>query len=94
MEAIASKIPSMSNERPGLAVAQVKPIKVKEPVDIEKQCGVLLPNNAQCTRGLSCKIHSMHAKRGVPGRSAPLDQLLAQFLKGGESTKAVEQRGG
>ena len=49
-----------------------------QPVDVETQCGALLPSGAQCTGALACKRHSMFAKRAVAGRSAPFDQLLRQ----------------
>lgn len=55
--------------------------KPKGPVDVEKQCGVLLPNGGYCARSLTCKSHSMGAKRGVPGRSLPYDILLASYQK-------------
>lgn len=55
--------------------------KPKGPVDVEKQCGVQLPNGGNCARSLTCKSHSMGAKRSVPGRSLPYDLLLAQYQK-------------
>ncbi|KAA6414065.1 MAG: SAGA complex component (Sgf73) [Lasallia pustulata] len=55
--------------------------KPKGPVDVEKQCGVPLPNGASCARSLTCKSHSMGAKRAVPGRSLPYDMLLAAYQK-------------
>lgn len=55
--------------------------KPKGPVDVEKQCGVVLPNGAQCARSLTCKSHSMGAKRAVPGRSLPYDMLLQAYQK-------------
>lgn len=55
--------------------------KPKGPVDVEKQCGVVLPNGGFCARSLTCKSHSMGAKRSVPGRSLPYDLLLAQYQK-------------
>ncbi|EXJ75803.1 SAGA-associated factor 73 [Cladophialophora psammophila CBS 110553] len=58
-----------------------KVVKPKGPVDVEKQCGVLLPNGGQCARSLTCKSHSMGAKRAVPGRSLPYDMLLAAYQK-------------
>lgn len=58
-----------------------KTAKPKGPVDVEKQCGVTLPNGAQCARSLTCKSHSMGAKRGVPGRSLPYDMLLQAYQK-------------
>ncbi|KAJ9640782.1 SAGA complex subunit Sgf73 [Knufia peltigerae] len=61
--------------------AKAKAPKPKGPVDVEKQCGVILPNGAQCARSLTCKSHSMGAKRAVPGRSLPYDMLLAAYQK-------------
>jgi len=55
--------------------------KPKAPVDVEKQCGVLLANGQMCARSLTCKSHAMGAKRSVPGRSLPYDILLAQYQK-------------
>lgn len=53
--------------------------KNKGPVDVEKQCGVALPGGGLCARSLTCKTHSMGAKRAVPGRSASYDVLLAAY---------------
>jgi SAGA-associated factor 73 len=58
-----------------------KVVKAKGPVEVEKQCGVILPNGSLCARSLTCKSHSMGAKRAVPGRSMPYDILLAQYQK-------------
>ncbi|EEH49287.2 deubiquitination module subunit SGF73 [Paracoccidioides brasiliensis Pb18] len=58
-----------------------KAAKPKGPVDVEKQCGVPLPNGGQCARSLTCKSHSMGAKRAVPGRSLPYDMLLQAYQK-------------
>ncbi|EGP88691.1 uncharacterized protein MYCGRDRAFT_31190, partial [Zymoseptoria tritici IPO323] len=56
-----------------------KAARPKAPVDVEKQCGVELPQGGQCARSLTCKSHSMGAKRSVPGRSAPYDKLLLDY---------------
>jgi len=53
----------------------------KAPVDIEKQCSVALASGNQCARSLTCTRHGMSAKRAVPGRSAPFDQLLAELQR-------------
>ncbi|CAK7265303.1 SAGA complex subunit Sgf73 [Sporothrix epigloea] len=58
-----------------------KTAKPKGPVDVERQCGVILPNGQLCARSLTCKSHSMGAKRAVPGRSLPYDMLLAAYQK-------------
>ncbi|CAK7263489.1 SAGA complex subunit Sgf73 [Sporothrix epigloea] len=61
--------------------AKPKTAKPKGPVDVERQCGVILPNGQLCARSLTCKSHSMGAKRAVPGRSLPYDMLLAAYQK-------------
>ncbi|KAJ4356379.1 SAGA complex subunit Sgf73 [Didymosphaeria variabile] len=66
-----------------------KTAKPKGPVDVEKQCGVALPNGGFCARSLTCKSHSMGLKRAVPGRSLPYDMLLAQYQK---KNQAKQQR--
>lgn len=59
-----------------------KPVpKAKAPVDVEKQCGVPISNGQLCARSLTCKSHSMGAKRAVVGRSAPYDVLLANYQR-------------
>lgn len=68
---------------------KAKAAKPKGPVDVEKQCGVPLPNGGQCARSLTCKSHSMGLKRSVPGRSLPYDMLLAQYQK---KNQAKQQR--
>lgn len=60
---------------------KTKAPRPKAPVDVEKQCGVELPNGGQCARSLTCKSHSMGAKRAVPGRSAPYDKLLMEYQR-------------
>ncbi|KAL2073988.1 hypothetical protein VTL71DRAFT_7766 [Oculimacula yallundae] len=54
--------------------------KARGPVDVEKQCGVI-KDSVPCARSLTCKSHSMGAKRAVPGRSLPYDMLLAAYQK-------------
>jgi SAGA-associated factor 73 len=60
---------------------KAKAAKQKGPVDVEKQCGVALPNGGFCARSLTCKSHSMGLKRAVPGRTLPYDMLLQQYQK-------------
>lgn len=69
--------------------AKAKGAKPKGPVDVERQCGVPLPNGGFCARSLTCKSHSMGLKRAVPGRSLPYDMLLAQYQK---KNQAKQQR--
>ncbi|KAI5241347.1 hypothetical protein E4T42_08039 [Aureobasidium subglaciale] len=50
----------------------------RQHVNIDQQCGVPLFNGVPCASALTCQSHNLPAKRAVPGRSAPLDQLLAR----------------
>jgi SAGA-associated factor 73 len=47
---------------------------------VDKQCGVPT-DKGLCARSLTCKTHSMKAKRDVPGRSATYDALLLAYQK-------------
>lgn len=49
------------------------------PVDLNSQCGVINAKNLPCSRSLTCKTHSMGAKRSVQGRSKPYDVLVYEF---------------
>lgn len=55
--------------------------KNKGPIDVDKQCGVINDKGLPCSRSLTCKSHSMGAKRAVEGRSAPYDSLLFEWQK-------------
>ncbi|KAF7770632.1 hypothetical protein Agabi119p4_6606 [Agaricus bisporus var. burnettii] len=56
----------------------IKP-RVKGPIDYDKQCGVINDKNLPCSRSLTCKSHSMGAKRAVQGRSRAYDELLLEW---------------
>ena len=51
----------------------------KHLIDFDKQCGVSLPEGGYCARSLTCKSHSMGAKRSVDGRTKTFDELLANY---------------
>ncbi|KIM68576.1 hypothetical protein SCLCIDRAFT_104847 [Scleroderma citrinum Foug A] len=53
--------------------------RTKGPVDYDKQCGVINDKGLPCSRSLTCKAHSMGAKRAVQGRSKPYDELLLEW---------------
>lgn len=61
------------------AAAKVTKGRFKGPVDYDKQCGVINDKGLPCSRSLSCKSHSMGAKRSVQGRSKPYDELLLEW---------------
>ncbi|KAK8058959.1 hypothetical protein PG994_009407 [Apiospora phragmitis] len=61
--------------------------KPKGPVDVEKQCGVLLPNGQPCARSLTCKSH-----KAALDANAPLeddDEANAGPVDSDEETAAV-----
>ncbi|KAL4250331.1 hypothetical protein ABKN59_005897 [Abortiporus biennis] len=53
--------------------------RFKGPVDFDKQCGVINDKGLPCSRSLTCKSHSMGAKRAVQGRSRLYDELLLDW---------------
>lgn len=55
--------------------------KNRGPIDLDRQCGVINNKGLPCSRSLTCKSHSMSAKRHVPGRSRPYDVLLFEWQK-------------
>ncbi|CAI6508809.1 AIS_HP2_G0018450.mRNA.1.CDS.1 [Saccharomyces cerevisiae] len=68
----------------GSSTRKQKKVKQRNPtekhlIDFNKQCGVGLPEGGYCARSLTCKSHSMGAKRAVSGRSKPYDVLLADY---------------
>lgn len=55
--------------------------KNRGPIDLDRQCGVINNKGLPCSRSLTCKSHSMGAKRHVAGRSRPYDELLFEWQK-------------
>ncbi|KAG8218689.1 SCA7-domain-containing protein, partial [Butyriboletus roseoflavus] len=53
--------------------------RTKGPVDYDRQCGVINDKGLPCSRSLTCKAHSMGAKRAVQGRSKAYDELLLEW---------------
>lgn len=52
-----------------------KTLKPAVELDLERHCAVLT-DNGPCLRALTCKSHSVGAKRAVAGRSNSFDVLL------------------
>jgi hypothetical protein len=61
----------------------------RDHVDIDKQCGVPLFNGVPCPALLACQSHTLAEKRFVPGRTAPLEHLMARQLQ--ELTQPPQQ---
>ncbi|PPQ65480.1 hypothetical protein CVT26_000120 [Gymnopilus dilepis] len=55
--------------------------RLKGPVDLDRHCGVINDKGVPCSRSLTCKSHSMGAKRGVLGRSRNYDELLLDWQR-------------
>ncbi|PPQ63309.1 hypothetical protein CVT24_006754 [Panaeolus cyanescens] len=55
--------------------------RMKGPVNYDKQCGVINDKGLPCSRSLTCKSHSMGAKRAVQGRSRDYDELLLEWQR-------------
>ncbi|KAI0320867.1 SCA7, zinc-binding domain-containing protein [Amylostereum chailletii] len=53
--------------------------RIKGPVNLDRHCGVINDKNLPCSRSLTCKSHSMGAKRAVQGRSKAYDELLLDW---------------
>lgn len=77
----AGTTPTTGTTKKETKKAKKSEAKPKGPVDVERQCGVPLPQGGMCARSLTCKSHSMGSKRAVTGRSQPYDILLAQYQK-------------
>ncbi|KAI0078660.1 SCA7-domain-containing protein [Panus rudis PR-1116 ss-1] len=61
------------------AAPKVTKGRVKGPIDLDRHCGVINDKGLQCSRSLTCKSHSMGAKRAVEGRSKKYDELLLEW---------------
>lgn len=55
--------------------------KNRGPINLDRQCGVINNKGLPCSRSLTCKSHSMGAKRNVQGRTQPYDTLLFEWQK-------------
>src|SRR5882762_4166125 len=71
--------PSAPSKKKTKPMTKVTKGRFKGPVDYDKQCGVINDKNLPCSRSLTCKSHSMGAKRAVQGRSKAYDELLLEW---------------
>ena len=54
---------------------------VTNPIDLDRQCGVINDKNLPCSRSLTCKTHTVGAKRAVEGRTRPYDLLYLEWQR-------------
>lgn len=73
--------PSQPPKKKSKPAPKVNKGRVKGPVDFDRQCGVINDKGLECSRSLTCKSHSMGAKRAVQGRSRPYDELLLDWQR-------------
>ncbi|KAF8074811.1 SCA7, zinc-binding domain-containing protein [Lyophyllum atratum] len=73
-----SSLPPKKKPKPATKVTKGR---MKGPVDYDRQCGVINDKNLPCSRSLTCKSHSMGAKRAVQGRSRNYDDLLLDWQR-------------
>lgn len=77
----ASPSPEEPAKKKNKPTPKVTKGRMKGPVDFDKQCGVINDKNLPCSRSLTCKSHSMGAKRAVQGRSRNYDELLLDWQR-------------
>jgi len=77
----ASPSPEEPAKKKNKPTTKVTKGRLKGPVDYDKQCGVINDKNLPCSRSLTCKSHSMGAKRAVQGRSRNYDELLLEWQR-------------
>ena len=70
---------SLNNRTKGARKRRMGRPRAQKPVNVDVQCAVQLADGRRCARSITCKRHGMGAKRAVPGRSAPFDQLLVEI---------------
>lgn len=61
---------------------EVSPLTpVNNPLDYDRQCGVINDKGLPCSRSLTCKTHTVGAKRAVQGRTRPYDELFIEWQR-------------
>ena len=68
--------PAMKKNKPS---AKVTKAHLKGPINYDRQFSVINDKNLPCSRSLTCKFHSMGAKRAVQGRPRNYDELLPEW---------------
>ncbi|WRT70031.1 uncharacterized protein IL334_007024 [Kwoniella shivajii] len=68
-----------AKEKEKLEVAERKRLRALNPINLDRQCGVINDKSTPCARSLTCKTHTVGAKRAVQGRSRPYDELFIDW---------------
>ncbi|WVQ75574.1 hypothetical protein IAR50_005201 [Cryptococcus sp. DSM 104548] len=70
-----------AKEREKMEIAERKRQRANNPINVDRQCGVINDRNVPCARSLTCKTHTVGAKRSVPGRTRPYDELYLDWQR-------------
>lgn len=55
--------------------------QANNPINYDRQCGVINDKGHPCARSLTCKTHTVGAKRAVQGRTRPYDELYLDWQR-------------
>ncbi|WOO81509.1 SAGA-associated factor 73 [Vanrija pseudolonga] len=70
-----------AKEKEREAIAERKRQRASNPLDYDRQCGVINDKGLPCSRSLTCKTHTVGAKRAVQGRTRPYDELFIEWQR-------------
>ncbi|KAL7424416.1 SAGA complex subunit Sgf73 [Cryptotrichosporon argae] len=70
-----------AKEKERLEIAERKRQRATGPIDLDRRCGVINDKGLPCSRSLTCKTHTVGAKRAVAGRSRPYDELHLEWQR-------------
>ncbi|BEJ13600.1 hypothetical protein CspHIS471_0307740 [Cutaneotrichosporon sp. HIS471] len=61
--------------------AERRRARANNPLDYDRQCGVINDKGLPCSRSLTCKTHTVGAKRAVQGRTRLYDELFLEWQR-------------
>ncbi|WVQ94892.1 hypothetical protein IAU59_001978 [Kwoniella sp. CBS 9459] len=70
-----------AKEKERMEIAERKRMRASNPINLDRQCGVINDKSHPCARSLTCKTHTVGAKRAVQGRSRPYDLLYLEWQR-------------
>ncbi|WVQ83633.1 hypothetical protein IAT38_005774 [Cryptococcus sp. DSM 104549] len=71
----------VAKEKEKEEIAERKRARANCPINLDRQCGVINDKLTPCARSLTCKTHTVGAKRAVEGRSRPYDELYLEWQR-------------
>ncbi|OCF34242.1 hypothetical protein I316_04195 [Kwoniella heveanensis BCC8398] len=70
-----------AKEKERMEIAERKRMRASNPINLDRQCGVINDKSTPCARSLTCKTHTVGAKRAVQGRTRPYDELYLEWQR-------------